>query len=308
VASAADVDRARAIVARLRSMYGVQVLELPGWDTRGADWPRVPVGIIDHHDASTRKAGEWGALGVVRDGRPDVPGPLASWHGARCLDGQPRVALVAAGRGNHAGKGGPLLGAPRDAGNPWLYGAEWANDGVAEPFTAAAHYAHDALFRSVADVCGFPIGSVIGHKEWAPGRKSDPTYSMAWRRAGVAGIEPRTPAAPERRRDSVVQCVQIPPGVGGGRIIVPTGDGAVVTERAWVSFAVNGPAAGKVRAWFQTAGGKGISDTGALRPVGFANGASQVVSFELPANTAQVSMQWDMPQGGTYTVETLARR
>lgn len=34
---------------------------------------------------------------------------------------------------------------------------------------------------------------VIGHREWAPGRKSDPTYNMDWRRAGVAGIVPRPP-------------------------------------------------------------------------------------------------------------------
>jgi hypothetical protein len=33
-----------------------------------------------------------------------------------------------------------------------------------------------------------PVSRVIGHKEWAPGRKSDPTYDMNWRRAGVAAI------------------------------------------------------------------------------------------------------------------------
>jgi hypothetical protein len=36
-----------------------------------------------------------------------------------------------------------------------------------------------------------PISRVIGHREWAPGRKVDPTYDMDWRRAGVAGIRPR---------------------------------------------------------------------------------------------------------------------
>jgi hypothetical protein len=38
------------------------------------------------------------------------------------------------------------------------------------------------------------IARVIGHKEWAPGRKSDPAYDMNWRRAGVAGIRPRNAA------------------------------------------------------------------------------------------------------------------
>lgn len=37
-----------------------------------------------------------------------------------------------------------------------------------------------------------PAHRVIGHKEWAPGRKSDPTYSMDWRRSRVAAFTPRT--------------------------------------------------------------------------------------------------------------------
>lgn len=198
--SSADVTRMRDIVARLRAAGG-EVLEVPGWATRGADWARVPRGIIDHHDASTRKSGEWGALGVIRDGRPDVPGPLSQFQIARCLDGVARVAVVAAGRANHAGKGGPLLGAPRDAGNSWLYGAEAANDGVGEPYTEAAHRAHDLLFRVVIDVCRVAASNVVGHREWAPGRKSDPRYDMGWRRARVAAVStgsgrPPTPSTP----------------------------------------------------------------------------------------------------------------
>ncbi|HEY9354627.1 MAG TPA: N-acetylmuramoyl-L-alanine amidase [Nocardioides sp.] len=42
-----------------------------------------------------------------------------------------------------------------------------------------------------------PVSRVIGHKEWAPGRKSDPTYDMNWRRAGVAGIVPRGSVEPQ---------------------------------------------------------------------------------------------------------------
>ncbi len=36
-----------------------------------------------------------------------------------------------------------------------------------------------------------PIARVVGHREWTS-RKSDPVYDMNWRRAGVAGIRPRT--------------------------------------------------------------------------------------------------------------------
>ena len=35
-----------------------------------------------------------------------------------------------------------------------------------------------------------PISRVIGHREWAPARKSDPTFDCDWMRAGVAGIRP----------------------------------------------------------------------------------------------------------------------
>ena len=43
-----------------------------------------------------------------------------------------------------------------------------------------------------------PVTRVVGHKEWSPGRKSDPIYDMNWRRAGVAGVRPNpvTPVAP----------------------------------------------------------------------------------------------------------------
>lgn len=187
MADAGDARRMQAIIDRLRGTYGVEVREIAGWQSRGATWARVPTGIIDHHDASSRKSGEWGALGIIRDGRPGIPGPLSQFQIARCLDGKPRLAVVAAGRANHAGTGGPRVGVPANAGNSYLYGAEAANDGVGEPYTLAAHYAHDALFRAVADVCGFPVGNVIGHREWTS-RKSDPVYDMGWRRAGVAGI------------------------------------------------------------------------------------------------------------------------
>ena len=159
MASDADARRMRAIIDTARRDYGIAVTEVPGWETLGATWSRTPAGIVDHHDASSRKAGEWGALGVIRYGRAGIPAPLAQFQIARCLDGVPKFAVVAAGRANHAGLGGPYrfpdgLTIPADVGNAWLYGAEAAHDGLGEPYTAAAHYTHDALFRSVLEVCG----------------------------------------------------------------------------------------------------------------------------------------------------------
>ena len=211
-ADAGDVRRMQAIITMLRTDYGVEVLEVPGWQTRGATWSRVPCGIIDHHDASSRASGEWGSLGVIRDGRPGIPGPLCQFQTGRGIDGKARVAVVAAGRANHAGTGGPILGIPADAANAWLYGAEAANDGVSEPYTDAQHRARDCLFRAVLRACGgtagLPVSRVIGHREWAPRRKVDPRYSMDWRRSTVGAIQPPQPA--RRISEDTVAIVQLP--------------------------------------------------------------------------------------------------
>lgn len=154
MADAGDVNRMRRIIARARAR-DVLVREMPGWETRGATWARVPVGIIDHHDASTVKSGEWGALGIIVTGRVDVPGPLSQFQVARCLDNVPKFAVVAAGRANHAGVGGPLRfgpdTVPANSGNSWVYGAEKSNDGVGEVHTPAMNYATDVLFWAVLE-------------------------------------------------------------------------------------------------------------------------------------------------------------
>lgn len=152
--TADDGDRARIrqIITRLRE-NGVVVREMADWGGRGATWTRVPRALIDHHDASSRASGEWGALGIIVSGRTGIPGPLSQFQGARCLDGVPKVAVCAAGRANHAGTGGPVGPVPANAGNSWMYGVEWANDGLGEPYTQAAMHAKVTLFRAILEVC-----------------------------------------------------------------------------------------------------------------------------------------------------------
>ncbi len=191
MASPGDVARMNRIIGHLKAA-GVVVREIDGWRTRGRDWTRTPVGVWDHHDASTVKSGEWGGLGVITYGRSDVPGPLSQFQVARCLDGVPKVAIVAAGRANHAGRGGPLGPIPQNSANSWVYGAEKANNGLDEPYTPAANYAADALFWAVLKECAAPK-LLRGHREWAPGRKTDPRYSMTRQREQVAGFRPGWP-------------------------------------------------------------------------------------------------------------------
>lgn len=216
MADAGDVARMRRIIGRLQAA-GVTVREMPGWETRGATWTRIPRGVVDHHDASTVKSGEWGSLGVILAGRPGIPPPLSQFQVARGLDGIPKVAICGAGRANHAGRGGPYVlpaaTVPLDAGNSWMYGAEKANDGLREPYTVAGLYATVALFAAIADVCGVPRDSVIGHKEWAAGRKSDPVYRMWRAREETVAFQPGrlptpppgTPVTPVRLPADVVQ-------------------------------------------------------------------------------------------------------
>ena len=67
--------------------------------------------------------------------------------------------MLAAGRCNHAGVGGPYrlpdgLVVPANDGNRWLYGIEKANNGLGELATEAHDYAADAVFRALLEVCG----------------------------------------------------------------------------------------------------------------------------------------------------------
>ena len=149
--ASADINRMKAIGADM-TRWGVSVRWMPGWDQRGSTWSRVPVGIIDHHDAASIKSGEWGVLGYI------VANNLSQFQVARCLDGVPKVAINAAGICWHAGVGSwrfpDGVSVPRDSGNYWLYGAEKANNGLGEPYTDASIYAADALFRTVLERCG----------------------------------------------------------------------------------------------------------------------------------------------------------
>lgn len=148
---AGDVRRMTAI-GKLLESWAVVVRWVPGWEGRGLTWARVPVGIIDHHDASSIKSGEWGALGDI------VVNTKAQFQVARCLDDVPKVAICAAGRTAHAGVGSWTfpdgLRIPTNDGNSYLYGKEEANNGVDEPYREAGRYASVAVLRAVLETCG----------------------------------------------------------------------------------------------------------------------------------------------------------
>jgi peptidoglycan hydrolase-like protein with peptidoglycan-binding domain len=219
---------------------GLRVAEQPGWQTRGRGDVGIIKGVICHHTAGAR-TGNMPSLGVVTNGRDNLPGPLSQL----CLGRDGTFFVVAAGRCNHAGEGN-WQGIT--TGNSNFIGIEAENTGAttgpnADPWPAVQL---DAYRRGVAAILRKINANAIfccGHREYAlpVGRKPDPTFDMEdFRRqvaAIMAGAAPLPPVIPSidsqnrptlRRGDSgdLVKLIQTNVGVA------PTGDFDGVTEAA----------------------------------------------------------------------------
>lgn len=171
-------------VARDLKREGVEVRFVSGWRSRGRDGSYDPEGVLAHHTASSKLSGPAPALGIVTTGRSDLPGPLCQIHLARPRKVGKRkrargirygsvVTIVAAGRANHAGLGGPFRWIPEDSGNRDAVGIEAENDGVGEPWPEDQRDVYVLLtayllyhLEQSAWFCG-------GHKEYTS-RKIDP--------------------------------------------------------------------------------------------------------------------------------------
>jgi N-acetyl-anhydromuramyl-L-alanine amidase AmpD len=166
---------------------GLKVAEQPGWRTRGRGDVGTIKGVICHHTAGP-KTGIMPSLGVVTNGRSDLPGPLSQL----CLGRDGTFFVIAAGRANHAGAGN-WQGVT--TGNSSFIGIEAENTGQttgpnADPWPAVQL---DAYRRGVAAILKKIKANAImccGHKEYAlpMGRKSDPTFDMDDLRMQVASI------------------------------------------------------------------------------------------------------------------------
>lgn len=175
-------------LARELRAAGLKVAEVPGWQSRARPGSFTPVGVMLHHTAGNND------LGVVVNGRPDLPGPLANLYVDRHTL---TVHVVAAGRANHAGTGsGEVLArtrsdlAPRgDAaalgladttgGNAWYVGieVEW------RPGQDWPRALVETTCRAAAAICrrmGWSANRVICHREWTR-RKVDPAWRGDWR-------------------------------------------------------------------------------------------------------------------------------
>ena len=157
------MPRDTGIAQRLRN-FGLTVVEVNGWRTRGSDTFN-PKGSVDHHTAGPR-TGNAPSLGVCINGRADLPGPLCN-----VLVGRDNTCyVVAAGRANHAGSGG--WGGLQ--GNASVFGVERENVGDgSEPWTLAQYDTAARVHAALVSAAGGRADLVCEHKEWAPRRKVD---------------------------------------------------------------------------------------------------------------------------------------
>lgn len=180
---------------------GVKVQTVGDWrnhnrNHKGA-WGPVN-GVMLHHSVTR---GTQASIDICRNGYSGLPGPLC--HGVIDKDGT--VYLIGWGRTNHAGLGDPdVLRAviaeaplPKDDqatvdGNARFYGFECVNlgDGY-DPWPDAQI---DAMIKtSAALIKAHGWGkdgttSVIGHKEWQPGKPDPAGVDMNWIRSQVDAL------------------------------------------------------------------------------------------------------------------------
>ncbi len=156
--------------AEVLTSAGLSVVEEDGWKTRGAAFSAQPLGVIMHHDASAAGTTPK-SPSVVIHGRKGLAGPLSQWY----LNREGVWHVVASGRANHAGPGSYNgIG----TGNSSFVGVEAANNGTGEEWPQAQLVSYFTGVAAILNRLGAPSLMAIGHKEWAPTRKIDPSFNM----------------------------------------------------------------------------------------------------------------------------------
>ncbi len=156
---------------------GLNVTEVDGWKTR-AHGPLTAIrSIICHHTAGP-STGDYPSLPIVRDGRPDLPGPLAQLG----LGRSGTWFAIASGLAYHAG----VVTDPTLYSNEYAIGVEAEGTGI--PATDSGHIYWPEVqwqsyvrgVRALKNAFNVSTVHVKGHKEVASplGRKIDPNFSM----------------------------------------------------------------------------------------------------------------------------------
>jgi hypothetical protein len=171
--------------------WGLTVELIPGWASRGQEFPRGPRVVVGHHTATNARAqGDLPTRSLLVQGRspgnpaaPDhLPGPLCQVG----LGRSGRAYVIASGKANHAGKGawqGFTVSST-------TVGVEVEHPGSG-PWPAVQLDAFDRVVAALLYGLGAPAEHYCGHREWAlpVGRKPDPAgVNLNAQRARVAGL------------------------------------------------------------------------------------------------------------------------
>lgn len=194
------------VVARMRALDPrLTVTYEPGWERRGngssANFSYANV----HHTASASSAARpFPTQSLLRDGRPDLSGPLCNEAGPWCTVEAPRVHVVAAHPANHAGASRASGPVPALAlYNPRTRGLEIDYAGSSPMAPGQLHVAH-LWTRANADVLASgDVEIVRAHAEtsvtgkWDPGYAEGRTIAMTDFRAAAKALGAPIPATPE---------------------------------------------------------------------------------------------------------------
>lgn len=150
---------------------GLEVVEVDGWQTRGADLPGLCSVVVGHHTATPRVPAnddeDIPTLRLLVNGRADLPGPLCQLG----LGRSGTFYAVASGKANHAGRGrwAGIVNSRRTIGIE----AEHPGSG---PWPPAQVDAYDRGVAALLRELGQDAQHYAGHREWAlpRGRKVDP--------------------------------------------------------------------------------------------------------------------------------------
>jgi peptidoglycan hydrolase-like protein with peptidoglycan-binding domain len=175
---------------------GLKISLVPGWENRGLGDMGSVFGVICHHTGvKNPNKQNMPTLNSLKNGRKAepglaaLPGPLAQL--GLGLDGT--YFVIAAGRAAHAGKGS-FQGV---TGNLRFIGIEAENSGTpSDTWPPVQLEAYQRGAAAILKHLGKDASFCVGHKEYAPGRKDDPSLNMKTFREAVAGFMNGTPAPP----------------------------------------------------------------------------------------------------------------
>lgn len=206
--------------------WGLVVEEVEGWESRGVDFPATPSVVVTHHTGTPRNTTkDYPSLGVVRDGRADLSGPLSQVG----MGYSGTVYVIAAGKAQHAGAG-EWAGVTSSSQTIGVE-AESPGDGT---WTAAQRHVYPLLVAALLDFLGQPAAMTAGHREWATpiGRKPDPRgIDLPAFRANVAAHlttgPPQPAATPDQTEDDDMHLIVKDPAGPSQFVVSPLLDAKV---------------------------------------------------------------------------------